>query len=457
MKKFDCKLCKLFTIIVLTIILFTNPSITYAEGEQSLGDEELTITLHLKANDNLSGLSKVMISSNSEFKDAQWEDYTEEKELILNKNAEEKIVYIKYMDKAGNVSEVNSKEIPEILFEESIVINNDDVYTNKDKITLKINTTEDAEEMSLSSDNVNWNDWIKFKNEIEYAVKGDDGEKKIYIQFKDKDGKKIKKLVPAVFIYDKTSSTIENIKLSLDEKTNKVNISVEINDNLSGVQYKKWTAGEVDLGYFENQGTEFNENSIVVDENGDYTFYVEDRAGNVSIEKFTVNIIKNDIEDKEIIDNNDNNIEEKSKENTDKTNNVEEKTINQDETNNVEETNINQDETNNRDNTNDNNTIGEKDNSDVKNKNNDENITESEKANKDKETTEKEDDVEENNDKEDNENDTVLKEKDTKDQNNKSEEKGNGICLYCWHLYVLILLLIYLAYKKYKEKKNKDK
>lgn len=299
MKKFNQKIRNLFIMFIIAIVFIIYPSNIYAEGADTLLSKKLNITLHLTAHDNLSGVSKVIISNYSDFRGAEWEDYCEEKKVTLDNKADKKTIYIKYMDNAGNVSEVSSKVIPERFFEETIFINKDDLYTNKDKIILKINTTEDAKEFSLSNDKKNWNPWELFKNEIEYDVNGDEGKKEIYIQFKNKEGKVIKKLVPGILVYDKTSPVIENIQLSLDKITNKVKVSADIHDNSSGVYCKKWASGKADLDYFKNHGTDLNENNIVVNKNGDYTLYAEDIAGNASIKGFTVNIITNTTEENE--------------------------------------------------------------------------------------------------------------------------------------------------------------
>jgi hypothetical protein len=442
-KKFDCKLCKLFTIFILSIIFLTCPSITYAEGEKLLADEDISIILHLNASDHLSGVSKVMISTNSDLKGAQWEDYTEEKEVIIDKNAEDKTVYVKYMDNAGNVSKVYYKIIPEKFFEETIFIDNDDLYTNKDKITLKINTTEDAEEMRFSRDNVNWSDWEEFKNEIEYVVKGKEGKKKIYNQFKDKDGQIIKKLVYGAVIYDKTPPTIENVILFLDEKTNKVNVSAEINDNLSGIQLKKWTLGEVDLEYFKKQGTDFNENSITVDENGDYTIYAVDKAGNASTKKFTVNIIKNTKEnEKESVDNGNKKTEDKSNEDLDKTNNIEKANKNEVKVEDKHKETTNKET---EDNVEESNDIESEDS-----------IINTDKKDYEKDTvSEEKEEIKDNKTNQDKKEDKKVDKNSINNHKNSSEKITSDKGLkHLWLLLLLILIIIYLLYKKYKKYKK---
>lgn len=326
MKKLNNKLRNLVIIFAITIVSFIYSNNVYADtlAKQTWVAENITITLHLTAQDNLSGVSKVRISNYKDFRGVQWEDYSEEKEFTFD-NIESKIIYTQYMDNAGNISEVYSKAIPERFFEETILINKDDLYTNKDKLILNIKTTEDAKEISLSNDRKNWTPWELFKKQIEYNINSDEGKKEIYIQFKNKDNQIIKKFIPGIFIYDKTCPVIENIQLSLDKNTNKVNVSADIHDNLSGIHCEKWALGKVNLDYFKNHGTNFNANNIVLDKNGEYTLYAEDKAGNVVIKNFTVNLIKNtskeDKEDNKNTDNkkvdNKNNSTSKSKNNED--------------------------------------------------------------------------------------------------------------------------------------------
>lgn len=449
MTKFNCKLCRLFTVFILTMSLFICPSITYGEVEDPMLSKDITIPLYLTAHDNLSGVSNVMISNYSDFRDSEWENYCEEKEFTFDKDAEEKTIYIKYMDNAGNVSKVYSKVIPGNFFEETIFINEEDLYTNKSKIILNIKTDENAKEFSLSSDSKDWSSWEEFRSEIEYDIKGDNGTKEIYIQFKNNNGEIIQKFVPGVFVYDETPPTIENIQLSLDENTNKVNVSADINDNLSGIQYKKWASGQVNLDYFKNQGTDFNENTIVIDKNGIYTIYAADKAGNASIENFTVDTIVNTIKDteKENINNinnakqnvNNNNIEKKPNKIVNKTN--KNTNTNSNAQNKTEEEN------------NTNKTDDKKASANIKESTNKEtvdNIKTSDKKHTEKNTVSKEENTKENN--------KITNDNISNDKNKNTNKKAsdNKILKYWWILLLLLLLIIYRLYKKYKEKNNRS-
>lgn len=64
------------------------------------------VTLTLTVSDNLAGVEQMMISNNADFSGAVWETYSATKNWTLTSGSGTKTVYVKYKDKAGNVSGV---------------------------------------------------------------------------------------------------------------------------------------------------------------------------------------------------------------------------------------------------------------------------------------------------------------------------------------------------------------
>lgn len=99
------------------------------------------------------------------------------------------------------------------------------------------------------------------------------------------------------FIIDKTAPEITINQENTDNKN--VEVSIGILDNLTEVASVKAAQGEQTIEYFENGGQELTiekENNtanaaINVTQNGIYTIYVQDEAGNASIETFEVTTI----------------------------------------------------------------------------------------------------------------------------------------------------------------------
>lgn len=99
------------------------------------------------------------------------------------------------------------------------------------------------------------------------------------------------------FVIDKTAPEITINQENTDNEN--VEVSFSLLDNLTNIDMVKVTQGEQTIDYFENGGQELTlqkeENSalaaINVKENGTYTVYVEDEAGNAKIEVFEVTTI----------------------------------------------------------------------------------------------------------------------------------------------------------------------
>lgn len=80
------------------------------------------IELDLTASDDVSGINHMILSENSEFVGSDWQAFSEEVLFRLSEGVEEKTVYVRFVDRAGNQSNIyfakimqNSPEIDEVV------------------------------------------------------------------------------------------------------------------------------------------------------------------------------------------------------------------------------------------------------------------------------------------------------------------------------------------------------
>ncbi|KOR76346.1 S-layer homology domain-containing protein [Paenibacillus solani] len=70
-----------------------------------------------------------------------------------------------------------------------------------------------------------------------------------------------------------------------------VMITADFSDDDSGVETRKWSKGQREADYFLNAGTELNGASFMVDDNGFYTVYAKDHAGNEHVQSIEISNI----------------------------------------------------------------------------------------------------------------------------------------------------------------------
>lgn len=93
----------------------------------------------------------------------------------------------------------------------------------------------------------------------------------------------------------------------IDKENNKVNITANIIDDKSQIEIAKVDGGIRDTAYFENNGIELNltkgektaEAKFSLNQNGTYTIYVKDEAGNEAVKNFEVTEIETEPEPEE--------------------------------------------------------------------------------------------------------------------------------------------------------------
>ena len=98
---------------------------------------------------------------------------------------------------------------------------------------------------------------------------------------------------------DTTPPTI-NLEKEVLQDSKSVNLTINVVDTESQIQKVKMANGKRDITYFENNGTELNmekgdktaTSAVNITENGTYTIYSEDEAGNKAIKEITITEIK---------------------------------------------------------------------------------------------------------------------------------------------------------------------
>ncbi len=73
--------------------------------------KDTTVSLSLSASDNQSGVSEMMICNSISFAGCYWEPFSLSKSWVIENGSGTKIVYVKFKDGAGNVSQVYSDSI----------------------------------------------------------------------------------------------------------------------------------------------------------------------------------------------------------------------------------------------------------------------------------------------------------------------------------------------------------
>ena len=169
-----------------TIILDSTPptgSLSINNGAQSTSIA--SVTLNIKSKDS----SQMMVSNDPNFAEGVWESYATTKDWTLTDGVGTKKVYIKFEDDAGNISKVYSNTIIIAMPPTGgVSINNDAEYINTINTTLNITATS-ASQMMISNDSrFNKAKWEKYASRKKWKLTKGDGEKTVFIKFKNTIG-----------------------------------------------------------------------------------------------------------------------------------------------------------------------------------------------------------------------------------------------------------------------------
>ena len=172
--------------VVPTGSIDINSGVVYATSQ--------TVTLNLSASDGSgSGVTQMSFSTDN----TNWttpETYAASKTFTLPSGDGNKTVYVKYFDKAGNVSLVYSKSITldTVPPTGTLLINHDATYTNSTAVTLNLtgsDQTSGLDQMRFSQDGgLTWTAWENFAATKSLTLSPGDGTRTVQSQLKDKAG-----------------------------------------------------------------------------------------------------------------------------------------------------------------------------------------------------------------------------------------------------------------------------
>jgi hypothetical protein len=211
-------------------------SVKINNGDRITNNANKTIVLNLEAED----AKQMMISNRYDFFDAEWENYAEKRDWVLQGPDGLKTVYVKFKDAIGNISKVAYAKIGvdrQAPREGRIQINDGGRYVTNINgyVDVKLYAL-DAREMRLAQDEALENyEWEPYQYLVQdFLLKGDDGEKKVYVQFRDGAGNETSPIVASVIMdrqqpYDE-SITINNGDKYTNTKDNRVRLSLQATD-----------------------------------------------------------------------------------------------------------------------------------------------------------------------------------------------------------------------------------
>lgn len=219
--------------IVLDRIPPTDGKVAINGGAEWLNDKDGKSDIQLYA----KGAHEVMISNTSSFTNSKWEPMTElRKAWVLGTSQPTVEVYVKFRDKAGNISEPISSSIKidnEPPTNASISIDNGNKYVTNKERKIKIDVSVDGATGMRISQNKNFRDvkWEPVSSSKEILLAEADGEKTFYAQFSD-DAGNLTEIVTSKIILDTTPPKLN--KFTIDDGTEwtnhtekKVNLNID--------------------------------------------------------------------------------------------------------------------------------------------------------------------------------------------------------------------------------------
>jgi len=150
------------------------------------------VTLNLAGADTGAGVNRVMMSNNAGFSGATWVGYATSSDWTLAAGDGTKTVYVKFRDRAGNVSPVYSDAIildttaptGNILIQGSAeVVSNTQIV-----LTLSASDTHGVTRMRLRNDTAAWSAWEPFATSRSWSLPAQPGEHTVWVQFQDPAG-----------------------------------------------------------------------------------------------------------------------------------------------------------------------------------------------------------------------------------------------------------------------------
>ena len=246
-----------------------------------------SVTLNLSGTDAGSGIAKMSFSTNN----TTWttpETYAASKKLTLPSGDGNKTVYVKYYDKAGNVSAVYSKSIvldtlPPV---GTIKVNGGAIYINQAAVTLDLSASDvgsGLSQMCFSTNGTTWTTAEDYAATKAWVFGTGDGPKKVYTKFQDKAGKWSS--VVSVTVTLDTVKPIGSININsnaLYAASQTVTLNLSGKDNSSGISAMSFSGDNINWTAPVAYAT--SKTFALPAGDGSKTIYVKyfDKAGNAS-------------------------------------------------------------------------------------------------------------------------------------------------------------------------------
>jgi hypothetical protein len=159
-------------------------SITINGGARFTNAKDRTVSVELYAQE----AKEMQISLRGDFVGAPWVPYVGRKKMILAGEDGEKIVFARFRDVAGNISQpVSARIIMDMMppLNPKVLINNGDQYTNKEEVTLFL-SAQGAKEVFIRGSS---SEWMPMQNTIQWKLEPPgDGERVVQVRFRDEAG-----------------------------------------------------------------------------------------------------------------------------------------------------------------------------------------------------------------------------------------------------------------------------
>ncbi len=210
-----------------------------------------TVTLNLSMTDSGSGNDKMSFSTDNVNWTTPAEPYSSSRQIGLPAGDGNKTVYVKYYDKAGNVSAVYSKSI---ILDTAVptgwmIANGGSLYTNSANLSMSYSAADTGsgiDQIRFSADNgQTWGAWGNYTGSTNLTVPSGDGAKTTQAQVRDKAGNI--GILQSTITLD-TTPVVGTIKINADAAaTNQTQVTLNLtaSDALSGVGLMRFTTDTV--------------------------------------------------------------------------------------------------------------------------------------------------------------------------------------------------------------------
>ncbi|MDD3147893.1 MAG: carboxypeptidase-like regulatory domain-containing protein, partial [Candidatus Riflebacteria bacterium] len=138
------------------------------------------------------GAQQMQVSDRADFLSSFWEPYVTTRKMKISSGDGPKTVYVRF--KGGNADESKSFAAtiqldtagPQV----EMLVNNGALKTNMSNVSLSFTYSKQPVEMQVQETNIfdDGKAWLKFSNPYKYVLPAEDGEKLIYVRFKDSLG-----------------------------------------------------------------------------------------------------------------------------------------------------------------------------------------------------------------------------------------------------------------------------